>query len=336
MNNIPVSIKEFHFDLGNLTFTGHDLVRPESVIAHPSGRLWVSDGRGGVTRIDPNGDQHFFGGLGGEPNGLAMADDGSILIANIGTGTIQKLNPDGRSEAFLTEVDGLPVTCANYVFIDKKNRLWLAFSTRQKEWWSAAAHPQADGYIVLLDEKGARIVGDGIFFTNEIRLDANEDYLYVAETMKSRLLRFRVQPDGSLTDKEVVGPSSLGLGGLIDGFAFDAQGNIWVTTPLRGGVGIITPDGDYHVVFEEANELALRNYTEKLENGTVELADMMAVAGKTVQFLTSVTFGGPDLCTVYVGSLVMDRLPTFRSPVPGLPMRHWKGLGRESCQIPQE
>ena len=42
--------------------------------------------------------------------------------------------------------------------------------------------PRPDGYIVLLDGKGARIVGDGIYFTNEIRLDAKEEFLYVAET----------------------------------------------------------------------------------------------------------------------------------------------------------
>ena len=53
MNNPDVPLKEFHLDLSELTFTGHDLVRPESIIAERSGRLWVSDGRGGVTRIDP-------------------------------------------------------------------------------------------------------------------------------------------------------------------------------------------------------------------------------------------------------------------------------------------
>ena len=35
-------------------------------------------------------------------------------------------------------------------------------------------------------------------------------------------------------------------------------------------------------------------------------------------------FGGPDLRTAYIGSLGMNRLPTFQSPVPGRPMRHWK------------
>src|SRR5438105_11479224 len=93
MSNSTVPIKEFRLELSDLTFTGHDLVRPESVIAQPDGTLWVSDGRGGVTRINANGEQQFFGGLGGEPNGLTLADDGSIFVANMGTGSIQRLSP---------------------------------------------------------------------------------------------------------------------------------------------------------------------------------------------------------------------------------------------------
>ncbi len=322
MNNTP--IKEFRLALSDLTYTGHDLVRPESIIAQRDGTLLVSDGRGGITRISPDGTQQFLGGLGGEPNGLAMADDGSILVANIGTGTIQKMHPDGQVEEFLTEVDGVKVTTANYVFIDSKNRIWAAFSTREAHWWPAAASPRPDGYIVLIDEKGPRIVQDGLYFTNEIRLDAKEEYLYVAETMKNHVVRFRVQPDGSLANKEAVGPDNLGVGGAVDGFTFDAEGNVWVTTVLRNGVGIITPDGDYHVVFEEPNEQLLSTFEKKIAAGEAQPTDMAATAGQTLQLVTSVTFGGPDLKTVYIGSLGMSRLPTFQSPVAGLAMNHWK------------
>ena len=322
MSNTPIS--EFRLDLSQLTFTGHDLVRPESIIAQRDGTLFTSDGRGGITRISPDGEQQFLGGLGGEPNGIALADDGSILVANIGTGTIQKLHPDGRVEEFLTEVDGIKVSTANYVFIDSKKRIWAAFSTREAHWWPAAASPRPDGYIVLIDEKGARIVQDGLYFTNEIWLDAKEEYLYVAETMKNHIIRFRVQPDGSLSDKEAVGPDNLGVGGAVDGFTFDSEGNVWVTTVLRNGVGIITPDGNYHVVFEEANEPLLATFEQKIANGEATPADMAATVGQTLQLVTSITFGGPDLKTVYVGSLGMSRLPTFQSPVAGLPMNHWK------------
>jgi hypothetical protein len=39
--------------------------------------------------------------------------------------------------------------------------------------------------------------------------------------------------------------------------------------------------------------------------------------------MASITFGGHDLRTVYIGSLRGTALPTFRSPVPGVPLPHW-------------
>ncbi|HLG75384.1 MAG TPA: hypothetical protein VKX46_03155, partial [Ktedonobacteraceae bacterium] len=104
----------------------------------------------------------------------------------------------------------------------------------------------------------------------------------------------------------------------------DADGNIWVTLVLRNGLGIITPDGDYHVVIEDPREEVLKTFEEKIANGTAEPADMAMAVGPNLQFITSLAFGGPDLRTAYLGSLAMSTLPTFQSPVAGLPLRHWK------------
>ena len=325
MGNSIVPIKEFRLDLNDLTYTGHDLVRPESVLAQPNGTLWTSDGRGGVTRINPDGSQQFIDGLGGtEPNGLAMTDDGSLIVANLGQSKVQKLHPDLQVEDLLTEVDGVSITTPNFVFLDSRKRLWISVMTREHHWWPAAAAPRPDGYIVLLDEKGPRIVADGLFLTNEVRLDAAEEYLYVVETIMNHMLRFRVQADGSLTDKEIFGPTNLGTGAAIDGFTFDIEGNLWVTLVLRNGLGIITTDGDYHVVFEDPREDVLKSFEEKIASGTAEPNDMAMAAGPRLQFITSLAFGGPDLRTAYLGSLGMSTLPTFQSPVAGLPLRHWK------------
>jgi sugar lactone lactonase YvrE len=319
-----VPIDQFRLDLDQLTYTGHDLVRPESVLAQSDGTLWSSDARGGVTRIDPNGEQRYLGGLGGQPNGLAMARDGAMLVANHGTGTVQKLHTDGRVEEVLGEVDGVALTALNFVFRDRKDRLWITCSTREPHWWPAVASPRPDGFVVLLDERGPRVVAEGIYFTNEARLDAAERYLYVAETMQNRLLRFPVLAAGGLGEPEVFGPSRLGHDGAIDGFAFDADGNVWLTDVLRNGVGIITADGDYHVVLEDPRPGVLSALAAKAAAGDLQPDDLMAAAGATLQLITSVAFGGPDRRTVYLGSLGMSRLPSFRSPIPGLPLAHWR------------
>src|SRR5690242_19591054 len=103
------SIRDFRLSLDDLQFTGHDLVRPECVLALRDGTLLTSDGRGGVTRIAPDGTQMRLGEVGGEPNGLALAPDGSIYIANIALGVVHRLFPDGHVETFLGELNGTPL-----------------------------------------------------------------------------------------------------------------------------------------------------------------------------------------------------------------------------------
>lgn len=317
-------IKDFTLDLSELEFVGGGLARPESIIAEADGTLWISDGsQGGVTRMDADGTQRIVGEMGGESNGLAMDGEGNLYIANIDNGVFYKMYRDGTHEELLSEIDGEPVGAANYVFIDSQDRLWLSVSTRELPWFPAVSSPRPDGYIILIDENGPRIVADGIWFTNEIRMDANEEYLYAAETMERRMIRFPVLEDGSLGEREVFGPDGLGHGAFVDGFTFDAEGNIWVTTVIRNGLMIITPDGDAHTVFEDPNLAALDHGVAQIAAGALTPEEMFACVGATLQFPASLTFAGPDLKTVYIGSLAMPHLVSFQSPVAGLPMRHW-------------
>lgn len=324
------ALQGFVLDRAELRRVGHDLCQPESVLAERDGTLWVSDRRGTVTRIAPDGAQTRLGNTGGEPNGLAMDAEGHLYVANLADSRLYKLDRDGRCEVVLSAIDGRPLGAVNFPFIDSQNRLWISVTSRRRPWFLAAADPRPDGYIILLDDRGARIVADGFWAANEVRLDAREEYLYVAETMARRVVRFRVGRDGSLHGRESFGPEDLGPGAYVDGITFDAQGNLWVATVLRNGLMIITPDGEPHTVFEEPNWDALDNFAAKVEAGTLTPEDLLAAAGKIIQFPTSITFAGPDLKTVYMGTLAMPCLITFRSPVPGLPMRHWYRDGASS------
>ena len=43
--------------------------------------------------------------------------------------------------------------------------------------------------MALIDERGIRIVADGFVGTNEVRLDANEEWLYVVKSNARRISR---------------------------------------------------------------------------------------------------------------------------------------------------
>jgi len=181
----------------------------------------------------------------------------------------------------------------------------------------------ADGSILLIDEKGPRIVADGFRFTNEIRLDAKEEWLYVAETTGKCVTRLRVQPDGSLTDRELYGPSSLG-DGVVDGITFDVYGNLWATMIFADRLVAITPTGDVLELMNDGNPAATARFEQAFATGAPVPFDVsMQCGGPTCNWLASVTFGGLDLSTVYLGGLRSTAIPYFRSPVAGLPMVHW-------------
>lgn len=331
---------DWQVDPATIQYIGHDLQRPECILAERDGTLWSADARGGVMRIAANGaqklvvqqaDPHFDINAdaaaslltGTLPNGLAFARNGDIVIANFGTDRLELMTRGGQTRVLADSIDGQPMGKVNFVLRDSRDRLWVTISTRVNPWSDAVTPTLADGYICLIDQHGARIVADGFHFTNEIRLDAREEWLYVAETTGKRVSRLRVQLDGSLTDREVYGPSSLG-DGVIDGIAFDALGNLWATMIFADRLVAITPEGDLIELLNDGDPTATARFEAEFASGNpVSFDTLMACGGSICPWLASITFGGPDLSTVYLGGLRATNIPAFRSPVAGLPMVHW-------------
>jgi len=112
-----------------------------------------------------------------------------------------------------------------------------------------------------------------------------------------------------------------------DGFAFDAYGNLWVTLVMTDQLIAITPEGEVLTLLDDSHPEAARRLNEHYEARTLTPEIMGACAGTLAPWMASLTFGGPDLRTVYLGSLRGTTLPSFRSPVAGLAPIHWN----ETC-----
>lgn len=323
-----------------ISMVGSDLRRPECILAEPDGTLWTADARGGVMRIDTDGaqtliaQQNEHAAVSAEsdamqlvlgktlPNGLAFDRDGNIVIANFGTDAIELMTRDGASRTLYDCIDGEPLGKTNFVLTDSQGRIWFTVTTRQVPWTRSINEKTADGYVGLIDGNGIRIVADGFVGTNEIRLDANEEWLYVVETNARRISRLRVGVDGSLSDREIYGPAD--LGGFPDGFAFDAFGNLWITLILTEKLIALTSEGDVLTLLDDGNPDAIARYETHYANGTTTPELMGACRGTLAPMMASLTFGGADLRTVYLGSLGGTSLASFRSPVAGLPLAHWR------------
>lgn len=336
MSPNPNPLQGWQVDRSSIRMLGVDLQRPECILAEPDGTVWTADARG-VMRIAADGSQTLIRQtgvadrelnaeslvLGGSlPNGIAFNREGQILIANFGTDAIELMTRDGDTRTLYSQIDGQPLGKTNFVLTDSKGRIWFTVTTRQVPWTKSINEKTADGYVGLIDERGIRIVAEGFVGTNEIRLDANEEWLYVAETNARRISRLRVQADGALTHREVYGPAD--LGGFPDGFAIDAVGNLWITLVLTERLVALTPEGEVLTLLDDGNPAALAVYEQHYQAGTTTPELMASCKGTLAPMMASIAFGGPDLRTVYLGSLAGSTLPSFRSPVPGLPLSHWR------------
>jgi sugar lactone lactonase YvrE len=318
--------------LQSVGFHGTGLRRPECVLATADGNLFVSHLGSGIVRIAPSGQLNVIGsidtieGTPWIPNGFALLEDRSFLVANMGeAGGVWRLTETGEFAPFLREADGRSLTATNFVLLDHDARIWITVSTRR--WPIGGAFtfendaPVSDGYIVLVDAKGPRIVADNLAFANEIRIDARGEYLYVAETFGRRISRFKIQSDGSLTKREIF--RDFGFGIFPDGIAFDAEGYLWVASLISNQILRLAPSGADEIIVEEPNPAHVDNLERKMRDSTINRSDMQASPATILKNTSSVCFGGEDLRTIYVGSLGGDTLPSFHTPVAGLKPPHW-------------
>jgi sugar lactone lactonase YvrE len=334
-------IKDFTLNREDAGFIGQDLQRPECILADPDGSLWAADARGGVCWIKSDGTQQiitqkyaekinhesgsvdrFFEGT--LPNGLAFASNGDILISNFGTDCLERMKRTGETEVLFDTIDGKEIGKVNFVLRDSKDRLWITITTMKKNWLDALRPDLDDGYIARYDDRGIHIVAEGLHFTNEVRFDAKEEYFYVVETTGGRVLRYRADEEGELHNKEVFGPSRMGDGAYPDGIAFDSYGNLWGTMVYSDKIFAITPDGEFKILMDEGDHEKVKALDEAFWEKRVTNEILFQTGRGIAPWMASITFGGKDLKTVYVGSLRAKNIPYFASPVAGLPMVHWK------------
>jgi sugar lactone lactonase YvrE len=322
------TLDDWSLPLEAVTFTGRQLHRPECVLAGRDGTLYVSDWRGGVTTIAPDGAQQSClartlpdGTPAVQPNGIAIDRDGSFLLANLGdSGGVWRLRRDATLEPFCLEVAGQPLPPCNYVLLDEEGA-WITVSTRHRPRAQAYRPDVADGFIVRVDRRGARVVADGLGYTNEVQLDASRRCLLVVETFGRRVTAFRIGAGASLDDPAVV--ATFGPGTFPDGLAVDEEGGLWVASIVSNRVLRVNPGGEVRTLLQDCDTRRLDDVEAAFEEGRMGRPHIDRSLGSRLHNISSLAFSGGDRRTVHLGCLLSDSLATFRAPVAGLPPVHW-------------
>jgi len=302
---------------------GSGLSRPECVVATATGDVVASDWRGGVSIVRSDGGRvesrlAVNSPIALRPNGISFTAARSLLIAQLSDcGGVWTLAPDGTLSPFLTDLEGAPLPPTNFAIEDECHRTWISVSTRQHPRQLAWRPDVADGFVACVTQAGARIVADGLHYTNEVRLDPSGRFLYVVETFGRRLIRYPVAPDSTLGPSETVIQFDYGF--FPDGFAFDVEGGIWVTSLVSNRVVRVRAGGEIETIVAEVDDEFVDAVETAFAAGIMAREHLGPIPRTTLQHVTSLSFGDHDRRTVFLGSLHGECIHRFRSPVPGVP-----------------
>jgi hypothetical protein len=318
--------RDWRLEARDLRVVGRGFSRPECVLALANGELLASHGGGGYSVLGGRV-RHVLGqSEGGRryvPNGIALGLDGRVLFADLGDeqGGIFAIEPDGRIEPVVTQIDGVALPPSNFVTVDATGTLWLTVSTRQRPRSVAWTPAIWDGFIAVMDHRGSRIVADGLAYANEVAFSPDGRWVYVNETYGQRLSRFELRPGPVLGRKEVVAEFS--DADLPDGVSFDVHGGAWVTCIASNRLLLVRPDTEVQEVLADTDPDHAARVTQAIRQGSLDHATMQTAGRSRLGNISSLAFGGADLGTAYLGCLLDDQIRAFASPVPGAPPPHW-------------
>ncbi len=325
-------------NLDEISFVGSGLSRPECVVAHSSGMIFVPDwtGQGGISVVFSDGTvkrhlaknwDSFSKQYGFDeplrPNGICLLDGGDFLLAHLGAekGGVFRLQSNGMVSPVLLEIDGVPLPPSNFVIADDHGRIWVTVSTRQTPRAAAYRSDVADGFVAVINDGETRIVADNLGYTNEAVPHPDGKRLFVNETFARRLTSFDIGANGSLTNRKTV--AEFGPGTFPDGLTFDENGDIWITSIVSNRVLRVRDGGDVDICLEDVDRDHLQWAEAAFKENQMGRPHLDKAAGRRLSNISNLAFFGPELQQAVMGCLLDDKLPMLDMPVRGHQPFHW-------------
>ena len=261
------------------------LDHPECVAIDPDGRVWAGGEAGQIYVIDPETRQpEVICQLNAMAAGLAFDRHGYCYVCTQDN-TVVRVAASGEWEVFCDSVDGRPLRGPNFPAFGPDGSLYVSGS---------GDYPGPTGEIYRINPGGkATVYHSGPFYyANGLAIDQDARHLYVAQTATDDVVRIPL--DGSGTPPEqVCAPGALLP--MPDGLAFDADGNLYVTSFGASALERIRPDGEIELVARDER-------------------------GLTMNRVTNCAFGGPGMEQLFLANLGGWHISVITPDTPGQPL----------------
>jgi sugar lactone lactonase YvrE len=200
------------------------LAFPEGPRWH-DGRLWFSDMHDlRVRTLDLAGRSDVVVEVPNAPSGLGWLPDGRLLVVSMRDRRVLRLERQGLVQH--ADLSALASFDCNDMVTDARGRSYVGNFGYDLH----ANAPQRLAELVLVEADGrARIVASELKFPNGTVITPDGRTLVVGESWAAQLTAFDIAADGSLSNRRVWAKLEKAVP---DGICLDAEGCIWVASPL--------------------------------------------------------------------------------------------------------
>ncbi|MGH9522355.1 MAG: SMP-30/gluconolactonase/LRE family protein [Terriglobales bacterium] len=233
--------------------------------------------------MDPQGKVEVIARVDGFCCGLAFSPADELFLCHPRLGVV-KICRDGSHSVFADHAAGQRIAYANFAVFDRAGNLWVTDSGNWKK---------HNGYLLRFTPDGKGTIAAGpLGYANGLSLSADEKRLFMVESDSDRILRFDVNPDGSVGAPQVYAEN---VGRLPDGLALDAEENLYATCYASDEIHRFSPSGERVVMVYDRY-------------------------GLTVGGPTNVAFGGKDFDELFIANLSRYTITRFRAGKKGQPL----------------
>ena len=212
------------------------------------GQIYFSDIGNRIYRFDPKTKQtDVYRDPSGRSNGLVFDGEGRLFAAegaNTGGGRrISMTDKAGKVATLADKYEGKRFNSPNDLTLDGKGKVYF---TDPRYVGDDPRELEFEGVFVVSAQGEVKVATREAKKPNGIVLSHDGLACFVAENNpqgQRELLRFKVQPDGTLVEKQVL--HDFGKGRGIDGMTIDVAGNIYATAGAgdKAGIWVFDPVG---------------------------------------------------------------------------------------------
>lgn len=203
------------------------------------GRLWFSDMHDHrVLSFEPgSGATEVAVEVPGQPSGLGWRPDGTMLVVSMTDRRLLSVR-DGVTEEVADLSDLAPFHC-NDMVVDARGNAYVGnfgFDLHDPD-----ADQRTTTLVLVTPDGEARVVADELFFPNGCVITPDGSTLVVGESFTGYLTAFTIAEDGSLHDRR---EWARVRGAVPDGICLDADGAIWLASPISHQVLRVAEGGE--------------------------------------------------------------------------------------------